>query len=142
MFVLEPCILFERRAESWVAPLASDPVYLHTMIFAAHFYFEAFLPRGSSSSSSRSTLGVRQAAPHYGRAVRLLRERLADDDAGSGMRLCDTTLAAVMMLANIALWTDDLGLARHHVEGLARMFTLKGYASTRTNSKLLVEMLR
>lgn len=152
MFVLEPCILFERRAENWVAPLAYDPVYLHTMIFAAHFYFGAFLPCMPSSSPSTvaagstivsAALGMRSSAPHYGRAVRLLRERLEGGaNGGSEMRLCDTTLAAVMTLANVALFTGDMRLARHHVQGLARMFTLKGYASMRRNSKLLLEMLR
>ncbi|OCK74502.1 hypothetical protein K432DRAFT_469376 [Lepidopterella palustris CBS 459.81] len=33
LFPLEIYIIFERRAEAWIAPLAVDPAYLHAKIF-------------------------------------------------------------------------------------------------------------
>ena len=73
LFPLEPCIFFERRAETWIAPLTLDPAYLHAMIFTSQYFFDAMLPRKFSPLNQRSL-------PHFLATVKLLRERLARDD--------------------------------------------------------------
>ena len=131
---LETCIFFGRRAEAWIAPLASDPAYLHVMFFTSQYYFDTILPRNFSIVNQRSL-------PHFLEAVKLLRERLAHDDDEA--RLSYTTAAAVMGLTGHALWTGNCESARHHMEDLSRIVSLRGgVASFKENPKLLIEILR
>ncbi|MCJ1281112.1 hypothetical protein MMC26_000430 [Xylographa opegraphella] len=134
LFPLETCIFFERRAEAWIAPLAFDPAYLHAMIFTSQYFFDAILPQNISPFNQRSL-------PHFLETVKLLRERLAhgNDEA----RLSYTTAAAVMGLTGHALWTGNSESARHHMEGLSRIVSLRGGVATfKENPKLLIEILR
>ena len=134
LFPLETCIFFERRAEAWIAPLASDPVYLHATIFASQYYFDAILARNFSLVTQRSS-------SHFLETVKLLRERLVHDD--NKAKLSFTTAAAVMALAGQALLTGNSMSARHHMEGLSRIVSLRGGVATfAENPKLLIEILR
>jgi len=54
LFPLEICIFFDRRAESWIAPLAVDPAYLHAKIFTSLYYFDVVLSRRPSLASQRT----------------------------------------------------------------------------------------
>ncbi len=126
-------MFFDRRAENWIAPLAVDPAYLHAMIFT-QFYFDALLT-GKSFSISR------RAMPHFLKTLKLLRERMADDDDQA--KLSDSTAAAIMGLVGHAQLTGDFKTARHHMEGLYKVVILRGGVTTfKTNAKLLVEILR
>ena len=126
-------MFFDRRAENWIAPLAVDPAYLHAMIFTSQFYFDA-LRTGKSVSISR------RAMPHFLKTLKLLRERMADDNQA---KLSDSTAAAIMGLVGHAQLTGDFKTARHHMEGLYKIVILRGGVTTfRTNAKLLVEILR
>ncbi|KAF4632202.1 hypothetical protein G7Y89_g5924 [Cudoniella acicularis] len=140
LFSLETCILFERRAQDWIAPLALDPAYLHSSIFTSQYYFDAILPGKSSSSPLNQRI-----LPHYLKTLELLRERFASDDDDQA-RLSNTTVAAVMSLAGHAYFTGDSKSARHHMEGLRKIINLRGGVTTFRNighnAKLLVEMLR
>ncbi|KAK3358803.1 hypothetical protein B0T25DRAFT_599686 [Lasiosphaeria hispida] len=136
LFALEPCILFERRAEDWVAPLVVDPAFLHTMIFMAQYYFDVVVP-----GNSRSPQVSHRALPHFLRTVKLLRDRFdrGDDQA----RLSFPTIAAIMGLAGHAHMTGDARSARNHMSGLHKITRLKGgVAAMRYNTKLLVDILR
>ena len=134
LFPLEPCIFFERRAETWIAPLTLDPAYLHAMIFTSQYFFDAMLPRKFSPLNQRSL-------PHFLATVKLLRERLARDDDEA--RLSFTTAAAIMGLAGHALWMGSCESARHHMEGLSNVVSLRGGIATfEQNPKLLMEILR
>ncbi|KFY32795.1 hypothetical protein V495_08731 [Pseudogymnoascus sp. VKM F-4514 (FW-929)] len=134
LFALEPCIFFERRAEAWIAPLAFDPAYLHSMIFSSQYYFDAVLPRSFSLINQRSL-------PHYLETVKLLRERLAH--GSDSAKLSFTTMAAVMALAAHALWTGNHAFARYHVEGLRKIVNLRGGVDTfKVHPKLLMEIFR
>ena len=134
LFPLETCIFFERRAEAWIAPLASDPVYLHATIFASQYYFDAMVPRNSSPVNHRSL-------SHFLETVKLLRERLLHENDEA--KLSFTTAAAVMALAGQALWTGNSVSAQHHMEGLSRIVSLRGGVATfKENPKLLIEILR
>jgi len=104
------------------------------MIFTSQYYFDAILPRNFSSVNQRSL-------PHFLETVKLLRERLAHDDDEA--RLSYTTAVAVMGLAGYALWTGNSESARHHMEGLSRIVSLRGGVATfKENPKLLIEILR
>ncbi|KAH8777930.1 hypothetical protein F5882DRAFT_502748 [Hyaloscypha sp. PMI_1271] len=117
LFPLERCMFFDRRAENWIAPLAVDPAYLHAMIFTAQFYFDALQSGGSAYISRRSM-------PHFLTTLKLLRERIANDDDQA--KLSDSTVAAIMGLI-----------------GLYKIVCLReGVISFRKNAKLLVEILR
>ncbi|KAK0701121.1 hypothetical protein B0H67DRAFT_595870 [Lasiosphaeris hirsuta] len=136
LFALESCILFERRAEDWVAPLVADAAFLHTMIFMAQYYFDTVVP-----GHSRSPQLSQKALPHFLRTVKLLRDRFdhGDDQA----RLSFPTAAAIMGLAGHAHMTGDSKSARNHISGLSKIARLKGgVAAMRCNTKLFVDILR
>lgn len=140
MFPLEQCLLFEGRAEEWVAPLVRDPAYLHAMIFMSQFYFDIIVPRKLDSNAAD-----RRTMPHYLhylKTIRILRERLATDDDGQ-TRLSNATAAAIMGLAAHAHLTDNARTSRHHMEGLYKIINLRGgISSFKDNIKLLVEIFR
>lgn len=134
LFPLEPCIFFERRAESWIAPLEFDPLYLHSTIFGAQFYFDVVLPGKPSHVNQRMI-------PHFTKTLKLLRERLEDHE--NQTRFSDQTACVIMQLAGYALMTNNAEVAKHHLEGLFRLISLRGGVNTfQGHTKLLVEILR
>jgi hypothetical protein len=134
LFPLERCMFFDRRSENWIAPLAVDPAYLHAMIFTAQFYFDAL-------KSQAPTFVSRRSMPHFVKTLKLLRERMADENDPE--RLSDSTVAAIMGLVGHAHLTGDLKSARNHLEGLYKIVRLRGGVTTfKQNAKLLVEILR
>ena len=87
-----------------------------------------------------STLNQRYM-PHFLETVRLLHERLADNDDEA--KISCTTTAAIMGLTGHALLSGNTESARHHMEGLSRIVRLRGGAdSFKENPKLLIEILR
>ncbi|KAI1771129.1 hypothetical protein F4818DRAFT_213531 [Hypoxylon cercidicola] len=134
LFPLEPCVLFERKAETWIEPLKFDPVFLHTMIFTSQSYFDVIV-------AGRTSAITKVALHHFLKALQLLRERIARDD--DHVTLSDTTLAAVMAFTGHALLTGDYRLAMNHVQGLHKIVGLRGGVVTfQSNPKLLIEILR
>ena len=76
LFPLEPCIFFERRAEEWIGPLSTDPVYLHCLIFTAQYYFDA-----KSCGSKGSGVPVNhRTMPHFVKGLRMLGERISNEN--------------------------------------------------------------
>ncbi|KAK3375797.1 hypothetical protein B0T24DRAFT_664915 [Lasiosphaeria ovina] len=135
LFPLESCIFFENRAETWIAPLAVDPAFLHVMAFTSQWYFDVIMPGKPTDVVSRRTV------PHYTRAIEILRQRFAHDDDPA--QLSFTTVAAVMGLAGHAFVTGDIKSARNHMEGLYRIVRLRGGVSGFAGAtKLVVEILR
>jgi hypothetical protein len=133
LFPLEPCVFFERKAETWIVPLTLDPAFLHTMIFVSQYYFDA-LATGRTSAFTKKTLH------HFLRSLKLLRERISSENQTS---LSDTTTAAVMALTGHALVTGDLKSAANHIEGLHKIVSLRGGVATfQSQAKLLIEILR
>ncbi|KAF2095836.1 hypothetical protein NA57DRAFT_67545 [Rhizodiscina lignyota] len=134
LFPLEPCVFFERKAETWIAPLTFDPAFLHTMLFTSQYYFDA-IAAGKTSALTKVTLH------HFLKALKLLRERMSRDDDQAA--LSDTTAAAIMALSGHALMTGDFDSAMNHIEGLHKIVGLRGGVATfRSNAKLLIEILR
>lgn len=87
------------------------------MIFTSQYYFDAVVPR-------KSFVFNQQTWPHFLKALKLLRERLADNDNQD--RLSNSTIAAVMGLAGYAHLTGDSRSARHHMEGMLKTISLRG----------------
>ncbi|KAI0967006.1 hypothetical protein F4678DRAFT_475465 [Xylaria arbuscula] len=134
LFPMEKCIFFDRRAENWIAPLATDSAYLHANIFSASYYFDAVLSQRPSCQSQRMIY-------HYGKTVTLLRKRLLVD--GDDMQLSNNTLFVILCLAGHAFSAGDLELAVHHLQGIRRIIDLRGgLSSLRGNQKLANEILR
>jgi hypothetical protein len=131
---LEPCVLFERKAETWIAPLTLDAAFLHTMIFTSQFYFDV-IAAGRLSIVTKGTLR------HLLKALKLLRERISRDDQAA---LSDSTAAAVVALTSHALLTDDFKSATNHVKGLHKIVCMRGGVATFQShaKKLLIEILR
>lgn len=133
LFPLEASILFDKRDEAWLQPLAWDSAYLHAMVFTTQDYFGSLSPVASSQSKQ-------QALSHCLTTLRLLRERMLNNPQ---MMLADSTVAAVLALAAHAHFVGDHQSARHHLDGLHRIVHLKGGPSAfKNNPKLLVEILR
>ena len=134
LFALEPCILFVRRAETYIAPLALDPAYLHATIFTSHFYFDSLLPQSRTNVNQKSL-------PHLVKAVNILRQRFESDDVT--LQLSDSTVATISALAGHALWCGDIRTARYHIAGVYKLFGLRGGISSFADRiKLLVEVVR
>ncbi|KAH9909559.1 hypothetical protein F4778DRAFT_4419 [Xylariomycetidae sp. FL2044] len=134
LFPLERCMHFEGRAEHWIAPLATDSLFLHSNIFFSLFYFD-MLHVGRPCPPRQRTLY------HHNKALTLLRERLLSDD--DSLRLSNNTIAVVFGLAAQAFVNGDSRSAIHHMEGISRIVSLRGGLSALAgNEKLATEILR
>jgi len=138
LFPLETRLLQERcpSAEGWIPPLGLDPAYLHIMIFSSHQMFDVVLPQSQCPAKSA-------ILPHLVKAVRLLRERLAKNDAQ--LFFLYTTAAVVVNLAGLALLEGDSMTAQHHMRALHKIMGMQGGPSAfskHENAKFLLETIR
>ncbi|KAI1332848.1 hypothetical protein F5Y16DRAFT_356737 [Xylariaceae sp. FL0255] len=134
LFALEPCMFFDRRAEHWVAPLATDPAYLHVSVFSALYFYGVLVSQNTSIPTQLSWY-------HYKKALSLLHERLQHDD--DRIRLSNSTLNTILTFVGHAFTAGDLVSAKNHLEGMRRVIDLKGGWSTlEGNEKLITEILR
>ncbi|KAK4553467.1 hypothetical protein LTR86_009524 [Recurvomyces mirabilis] len=142
MYVLEPCISFEDYdpLASCFQPLASDPLYLNAMVFSSKIFRDI----ASQHSIARSRGGKsNRTLEHYGKAIRILRERVAENESpDSG--ISDITIMAVLLLAMHALVVGHATNARTHVEGMARMIHMREgkLSSFKDKTKQLMEIFR
>ncbi|KAH7313948.1 hypothetical protein B0I35DRAFT_436154 [Stachybotrys elegans] len=133
LFPLSRYILFKRREENWVEPLAFDSLYLHAIIFSTHQYFES-IRGGTNFPNPRTSI-------HLQKTLRLLRNRLSSDNEQA--RLSPSTATVVMTLAAHAHFIGDPASANHHLLGLQKIVQLRGgITSFSDNTKLAVELLR
>ena len=135
LFPIETCILFDKRAENWIAPLAVDAAYLHARIFTSLSYFDTILPKKHPSRASALAL-------HHGhQAVALLRERISSEPVTT--KLSDNTILVALSLAGNAFWTGDAASAVSQIRGIHEMVNLRGGLHTfEANKKLPMEILR
>lgn len=133
MFPLDSCILFEKREEAWIEPLAFDPAYLNAMVFTTLDYFDSMRHRNRCTVSQRTL-------PHFLRTLQFLRERLLHEN---DQALTIPTIATILALAAHAHFVGDFQSAKHHLGGLRKIVSLRGGIATFSdNAKLLVEILR
>lgn len=136
-YPLADCIDFHKNNKIdtiWFDLLTYDAAYLHSVVFNCQAYIS--LVSGNPSPSSK----CREMA-HYSEALRLLRERLSDQD--SNQETWDSTILVVLFFATHAHLVGDIASAKHHLQGLRKMTELKGgiYAFG-YNPKLMMELMK
>jgi hypothetical protein len=97
--------------------LAYDAAYLHAAALGTHVYI------GLMPGSERPPVPD-CSSPHYSKTLRLLRERLLTGDETE--KISDSTITVVIALAIHARTTKDHGAAKHHVEGILKIASLRG----------------
>ena len=121
---------------SWVETLCTDAAYLNATIFSVQVYFDLL--------AGRELEPVSPLTPTYtsfSTTVRLLRERLGDGD--EVLKLSDSTIMVVLILACHAHRLGQYRIARNHMIGLRKIVDLRGgIEALQTNTKLLIEMFR
>ncbi|CAM1509475.1 Fc.00g032140.m01.CDS01 [Cosmosporella sp. VM-42] len=137
MYPLESCIVFHRKTKidtSWFELLASDAAYMHAAVFALQGYI--------FYASGRSTpVTARSAMAHYSAALRLLRERVSVPSKLDNV--WDPTVLAVLYLASYAHFMNDYDTAKHHMEGLGKIVSIRGGLTAFSyNTKLVMELLK
>lgn len=77
----------------------------------------------------------------FSKTVRFLRERLGDED--EDLKLSDSTVMVVLILACHAHRLGQYGTARNHMLGLRKIVDMRGgIAALKTRTKLLIEIFR
>ncbi|KAH8901408.1 hypothetical protein GQ53DRAFT_6281 [Thozetella sp. PMI_491] len=131
VFPLTAVIPLQRGDQEWSYPLGLDPLALHITACATDMFVDKVLRRQD----------IRPAAIlHLQRGLKLLRERLLGDD--NDIKISDSTMTAVLKLANVSHFSGDLETATHHMEGLRRMVELRGGLDVFKDENLLFEILR
>lgn len=135
MFSLEPHVMFHDPMRSrWGELLGTDAAYLNAVVFAVHFYFDLV-----SGKKPEEIEPSRPAYKHLSRSLRLLREKLADDEA----RVSDSTLMVILTLAGHSTRLGHHETASGHIKGIRKIVDLRGgVADFKGNAKLLIEIFR
>lgn len=143
LFALEPCISFNTTgiAATCLQSLTCDALHLNVMVFATQAYMDQIFWQttlGRLRESSHKAI-----LQHYGQALCLLRERVADAERQQS-EISDVTVICVITLATHALVTGQAASARNHVCGLKRLVNLKktGVYSFGSKTKQMIEILR
>lgn len=137
LYPLEPCVQFDKPDRRWLEPLASDAVFLHTMISTAEDFF--LMLTGTQNHGASECPANRDA--HFSKALRLLRERLLQADNQDA--LSDNTICVILCLASTARGFGDYEAALFHMAGLRKMVDLRGgLENIRRSPKLLIDLLR
>lgn len=120
--------------------LASDTLHVNVMVFGSQSYINHVFERSTSQSRHGSGDILRN---HFGKALRLLHERMGHVQSRPG-KVCDITLMSVVSLAINALVSRDFASARNHVVGLRRLVTMRcgKDGRFRGRTKQMIEILR
>ena len=141
LFVLEPCISFDstHTNDPCIEALAHDALHLNVMVFSAQVYMAGFRQTTSEEQGSSRKASLQ----HYGKALRLLRERVADAE-GQRSEISEMTVMSVLPLAIHALLTGEHESMRNHVSGLRRLVSMRdsGIYSFRARRKQMIDILR
>ncbi len=134
VFQLEPCICFQREGSKWFLGLINDQVYLNAVVYSVQLYF-------SLGSNNQSSVVGHNVSQHFLEALRLLRERLSEEC--SALSIPDTTLMAVIALAQSALIHGRVDTSRDHVIGLRKIIEVRGGTGCFIDQpKILIETFR
>lgn len=143
MFSLEPHVVFYDAARSrdpyqWSQILATDAAYLNAVVYAIH----AVCDFAAGNNPMTTTFAPsRSAYKHLSKSLRLLRERLSDENDPS--RLSDPTVMIIVTLGGLSNRLGQYETASGHLKGIRRIVDLRGGLATfRDNPKLLVEIFR
>ena len=106
---------FHTNYAGLLEPLASDAAYLHAAALGTHIYIGLMFDKPEF---------VEDASPHFPKALRLLRKRLASADESE--KTSDSTIIVVVALALYARTRREYVTARHHIQGILKMAELRG----------------
>lgn len=107
--------------------LSLDAAYLNAMVITTQSYFGIY--KGPDAAQS----------PHLGKAIRLLRNRLEDEQ----VRVSNATVMVVIILILHAHIVSDYAAVQHHTQGLRKMVRLRGGLGAFTsNNKLVIDLIR
>ena len=122
------CIVFNTASRTWMLEMLTlDAAYLNAMVITTHSYFRP---------GQRFDLSL---SPHLVKTIRLLRDRLADEQVG----VSNATVMIVILLVLHAHIMGDFDAVRHHTEGLRKMVRLRGgLGAFMSNSKLVIDLIR
>lgn len=116
VFPLLVAIGYQADTSDTLYPMATDSAALHITAYAVEGFMEKVLRDGKAPKAS--------AMLHFQKGVRLLRERLLNDD--EEIKLSDSTISVVLKLASIAHFDRDHKASRIHMDGLRKMVNLRG----------------
>ncbi|PVH80472.1 hypothetical protein DL98DRAFT_515357 [Cadophora sp. DSE1049] len=123
---------FQPDVRGSLYPLVYDAVTLHITAFAIDGFF------------GRILLGIDGLSPaammHLRKGLRLLRERLMDND--DEKKISDSTIGTVLKLAVTAHFDGELEASKQHMNGLRKMVDLRGGMKVFDGTKLAVEIMR
>lgn len=119
---------------SWFDPMLSDAAYLNALCFTVPTYFDGL------SGRVRSLESQRRDWMHYAKTVKLLQERLSQDD--DSLRLQDSTIMTVLILSGHAYTLGDYESADIHINALLKLVNMRGIGTFLHNTKLLIELVR
>jgi hypothetical protein len=142
LFVLEPCISFNSTqiTDPCIQALAYDALHLNVMVFSAQAYMAE---RFRQTTSEQQGSSRKASLQHYGKALRLLRERLTDAERQRS-KISEMTIMSVLPLAMHALFTGEHESARNHVAGVRRLVNMRdsGIYSFTARRKQMIDILR
>ncbi|KIW17909.1 hypothetical protein PV08_05104 [Exophiala spinifera] len=146
---LDPCVDFNTSDDSAVClwSLFHDALYMNIMVFGAAAFTNIAFQQATSQPWRN---GREDGMQHYGQALRLLRERLAEvEHPSSGLQtqgpsLYDTAVTVVLVFAMHALTIGNFNLARCHLLALSKLVTMRkeGLVSFRQRTKQMIELMR
>jgi hypothetical protein len=132
LYPLRSCMFFDTTDKSWFQPFFSDPMYLHTIVFATQGYLDILFRKRTSHPDPGAEF-------HLVKSLGLLRQRLSLDRESA---TSDITATVVLFLATHALLVGDLNSARSHLQGLRNIIALRGGLGSMTRPKLMIETFR
>lgn len=133
MYPLLMAIGFRADHKEPMYPVFVDAAVLHVTAFAVDGFIQRILRRQGNVLNPAAML-------HYQKGVQTLRQRLLDED--EVVMLADSTITAIVKLADTAHFDGEYEVSRQHMEGLRKIVDLRGGPDVFRGTKLLVEILR
>lgn len=136
MFLLDQCIASDTSslANYSFTLMLHDAAYLNAACVAIQTYYDRALSR------IRDAKAQRRDRECYGKAVRMLQERLDNED--DSVRLSDSTFMTVLSLSGQAYTTGDYEAVLSHNRGLLTLVSMRGVETFVQTTKLLIEIIR
>ncbi|KAJ9609428.1 hypothetical protein H2200_005755 [Cladophialophora chaetospira] len=133
LFPLLTAIGFRTDTTCSLGPIDTDAAVLHITAFAVDGFIERILRQQGNSTSPTAML-------HLQKGTRMLRKRLMLGD--DPMILSDSTMSAIVKLADTSHFDGDGEAAKQHMRGLRRLVDLRGGMDALGGTRALVEVLR
>ncbi len=133
MFPLMMAIGFRADHTEPMYPVFADAAVLHVTAFAVEGFIQRILRHRGKDLGPAAML-------HYQRGVQVLRERLQGEDKVA--MLSDSTIGAVVKLADTSHFDGECEAAKQHMEGLRRIVDLRGGLDVFGRSRLPMEILK